>query len=107
MPSWIQCPKTHKLIPKEEYAAYENNSAYVQGDIESFKSPIDGEVITTRKQLAEHNRRHGVTDSRDYSRGYIESRARQRHQKTIAQDSAGKRQRVNHIIEAIERHKNG
>ena len=107
MPSWIQDPETGKLIPKEEYDAYQNDSAYIQGDIEPFKSPIDGSVISTRAQLRDHHRKHGVTDSRDYSQSYIEARAKQRQQKIVAQDAAGKRQRINHIVEAIERHRNG
>jgi hypothetical protein len=38
---------------------------YVQGPMEPFTSPIDGTRIANRQQLAEHNRRHGVSNDLD------------------------------------------
>jgi hypothetical protein len=39
------------------------NSAYKEG---GFTSPIDGQFITSRSQLAEHNRKHGVRQNGDF-----------------------------------------
>jgi len=50
-----------KLVPKSE--AFDQNSEpafHVMGDIQPFRSPIDGTVITSRSQLREHEQRHGV-----------------------------------------------
>ena len=49
-------------------------------DIEPVKSPIDGTVLTTRSDLKDHNRRHGVTDNRAYSRAYMEKQRCSREQ---------------------------
>lgn len=38
---------------------------------EEFRSPVDGTMITSRKDLREHNARHDVTNTADYSKDYI------------------------------------
>ena len=79
MPSWIQDPKTGKLVPRETYVREAQvNAPMVMGPLKEFVSPIDGTVISSRAKLAAHNKRHGVTNSADYSGGYIENRARER-----------------------------
>lgn len=105
--SWIQDPETGELIPRHLYQQRDETGYYIQGDIEPFVSPIDKSVITDRKQLRQHMAKHGVTDSRDYSPEYIDRRAQARDRQMRAQDSAGKRKRVEHIIEAIERNRHG
>ena len=55
---YIQDPQTGKLV---EASVYRRPTHFIQGEIEPFKSPIDGSVISSRKELAEHNRRHNVT----------------------------------------------
>lgn len=70
MPRWIQDRVTGKLIPAEEYNKSETDAPYVHGDIESFVSPITREIISDRAQLRRHNKKHGVTDSRDYSEDF-------------------------------------
>lgn len=59
---------------------YEGSAAVLKPH-EAFRSPIDGKMIESRKQLAEHNKRHGVTNSADYSGGYIERKAHERNRK--------------------------
>jgi len=39
----------------------EAHNHFVHGDITAFRSSVDGSIISDRKQLAEHNRKHGVT----------------------------------------------
>jgi hypothetical protein len=73
MASWIQHPITGELVPRNEYVRpCVNGTAAVHGDLESFLSPIDRSVITDRRQLREHNKRHGVTNSADYGDNYGE-----------------------------------
>tara|TARA_R110002096_G_scaffold83212_1_gene193189 strand:- start:706 stop:936 length:231 start_codon:yes stop_codon:yes gene_type:complete len=50
----------------------------IQRGLTAFKSPIDGQVINTRGQLAAHNTKHGVTNASDYSAGYVEKQAHKR-----------------------------
>ena len=39
---------------------------------EEFQSPIDKTIISDRRQLAEHNKKHGVAQLDDFSDDYIE-----------------------------------
>lgn len=73
---YIQCPETHKLIPAEEYVRPTKRTHMVMGDIEPFQSPVDKSYITTRPQLEEHNRRHGVTNSADYPKEWVAKRGK-------------------------------
>lgn len=76
--SWVQHPITGKMIPKDEYVRPDTRTAYIQGDIESFVSPIDGRHITDRSHLRRHNRDHGVTNSADYSKEFMLERSDER-----------------------------
>lgn len=102
MPSWVQHPVTGKLIPREEYVRPRlNECAAVQGDLESFVSPIDGQLIDDRGKLRRHNAKHGVTNSHDYSDTFIAERARRRIRDGERQL---KQSRLNDINAAIARH---
>lgn len=60
--SWVQCPVTLKLIPKEEYAPGGHNGPFVMGDIQPYKSMITGEMITSRSQHRVHLRQHNCIE---------------------------------------------
>ena len=96
MAGWIQIDG--KLIPKEEYAGdnSRNQGPMFIPDIDHFVSPIDGEVITTRPQLKQHMKNHGVTHQQDYSPEFLAKTNKDRLRK---QEREGKRER----IEAIRR----
>ena len=44
----------------------EESSPYVWGDIDSYKSIVDGEVITDRKQHREHMKKHNMAPVDDF-----------------------------------------
>lgn len=99
---FIQHPETGELIPADEYVRPSSvNAPSIMKPLDEFTSPVDGQRISSRKQLAEHNRRHGVTDMRDYSQGYIESRAKQRIEQSKREL---KQSRVRDIKHAIDKH---
>ena len=106
MPSWIQDPETGELIPKEKYYRDSSQSHYVQV-MQDFVSPIDGSVIGDAKQLAAHNRRHGVTNIRDYGENYFGRKAREREHTLRGDTPAAKKDRINNIIQSIEKHTRG
>lgn len=56
--SFVQDPKTGKLVPKSEYFCADESTHYVMGDIQPYKSMITGEMITSRSQHREHLTRH-------------------------------------------------
>ncbi len=97
--SWVQCPVTRKLIPKEEYQGPPKANYHAQGDIEPFISPIDQKPIYSRRQLRDHMKQHGVTDQRDYSEKFIQDRA----QKRIAEMQGTTKKAKKERIEAIQR----
>jgi hypothetical protein len=87
-----------RVIPAAEW--YERHGEHTDStghvgntDIEAFKSPIDGSIITNQKQLREHNMKHGVTDARDYSQQYFDAKAKERKANMAGTSPAVKRQR--------------
>lgn len=103
--SWVQDPKTGKLVPKDEYVRDQDPTLYIIGDVDSFKSPIDGTVITDRAQLRRHMREHGVTDARDYSPDYYRTKARERKASLNGTTPAARRERIEAIKYAMEKHR--
>lgn len=100
--SYVQCPETGKLVPRETLAPTPRpNAPMVMKGHEPFKSPIDGSIISTRQQLADHNKKHGVTNVSDYSPGYIEKKARER---VNAGEKMIKETRRSDIYDAINQH---
>jgi hypothetical protein len=78
MPSWIQHPITGKLIPRDEYVRPKQIGHAIHGDIESFVSPIDGTVISDRKQYDEHCRKHNVVNAAEFTPEYYQRKAKER-----------------------------
>ena len=72
MARYIQHPITLKLIPADEYERPKERGHFVQGDVQSFVSPIDGSVISDRKKLREHNEKHRVVNAAEFSPEYCE-----------------------------------
>lgn len=100
--SYVQCPETNKLIPREQLTPTPRpNAPMVMKGHEAFKSPIDGSIISTRQQLADHNKKHGVTNVSDYSPRYIENKARER---VAAGEKMIKETRRSDINDAINLH---
>jgi hypothetical protein len=72
---FIQHPTSGKLIPAAEYVRPDTNqSAYVMGDLQGFVSPIDRTLIDDRGKLRRHNKKHGVTNSADYSPAHFDKK---------------------------------
>ncbi len=78
-------------------------AAYVQGDIESFVSPVDGSVITDRKQLRDHNKRNGVTNCADYSDEFFAGKKRERDAAINGTTAEAKRSRRTALIAECKR----
>ena len=78
MARWRQDSKTGKLIPIDEAARRRDCSATVMGDIESFVSPVDGSVISDRRQLREHNKRNNVVSADEFTPEFYARKAKER-----------------------------
>jgi len=60
MARYIQDPKTHKLIPAEEYYIDQVDSHYIMTDYQPYQSMVTGEMIDGRKAHREHLKRHNL-----------------------------------------------
>jgi hypothetical protein len=74
----------------------------IHGDIESFVSPVDGSVISDRKQLREHNKRNNVVNSHEFSQDFLDRKKKERDrlytgEKTTAEKYA-RRCEINEVI---------
>jgi len=104
---FIQCPETRKLIPAEDYHRHQAErdlSAFVQEDIKPFVSPVDGSIISTRADLRHHNRKHGVTDPRDYGPDWFERKAKERQADMRGESRGSRESRLESIQEALYKH---
>jgi len=105
MPSWVQDPKTGKLIPKGEYVSRETDAPTILAAMEPFVSPIDGTIISDRSHLRAHNAKHGVTNIADYGPGYFERKTREREADRQFQTKEHKQERINALVRAYDHHR--
>jgi hypothetical protein len=60
---YIQHPVTLELIPAEEYVSpREVEAPMVMGDIQPYRSMINGEMITSRSRHREHLKANGCVE---------------------------------------------
>ncbi len=62
---WIHCPghphaDEFNCVPAELYHSTDRKSIQIIKDIEPVKSPIDGTILGSRRDIREHEKRHGV-----------------------------------------------
>lgn len=61
--SYIQDPKTGKLVPKDEYyGSSDVNAPMVMADIAGYQSQVTGEWISSRSQHREHLKQHRLVE---------------------------------------------
>jgi len=81
MPRWRQTlnPETgkHEFVPVDDAARAIERGA-IHGDIQSFVSPVDGTVISDRKQLREHNKRNNVVSAGEFTPEFYARKAEER-----------------------------
>lgn len=96
---FVQDKTTGCLVPWQDYTPDSVNAPMIMKPLKEFKSPIDGQVITSRSQLDKHNKTHGVTNSADYNGGYIERKANERNLAGEKHLNATRRTDINQAIE--------
>jgi len=77
------------------------SGVYIQSDIEPFRSPVTGEIISTRSQLRQHNKEHGVTNSQDYSASFFEKKQSERAEAIRGRTDADRRHRIEILREKM------
>ena len=100
MPTYVQDKVTKKFVLKgtesQESAGYS-----IMPDIEPFISPITKEVITGRAALRAHNKKHGVTDSRDYSPELMKKLSKERDDRATGNTPQARKERVENINQVL------
>ena len=94
--------KNGKFILKEHYIA-PPRGVMIQADIKPFISPITKEVITSRSQLRIHNKRHGVTNSQDYSHEFMLKRSHERNNRMTGNNPEAKAERIECCKKTLEK----
>ena len=69
------------------------SAAILGGNFTPFKSPVDGSMVTSYQGLQSHNKKHGVTDMRDYGSEWFERRGQEMHNEKIGNTPEAKRER--------------
>lgn len=101
---YVWDPVTGEIVPKHEYVRPEVLSPVVHGNLEEFISPITKELIHDRRQLRNHNKQHGVTDSRDYSPEFMKKAEHARHDTMTGNTKAARAERVEIINQELRKH---
>ena len=99
--TWIQI--NGKLVSKEEAHLYDTKGVMIQPDIEPFKSPVTGEVITGRAHLRQHMKQHGITNTADYSPEYFRKKHIERSMEMTGQTKQARQERIELIKKVMER----
>jgi hypothetical protein len=79
----------------------QKSGIHIVEDIEPFKSPVTGEIISSRSQLRQHHREHGTTDSRDYSASYYEKAQRRRELEAQGKRASDRKNRIEILREIL------
>lgn len=94
--TYVYDPVTRKCVEKSKRL---NDSVHAIHTMEEFVSPIDQSIIRTPADLAQHNKKHGVTDMRDYSPAFLE---KAQNERMSGFNKRGKQDRLNDLNRAYE-----
>ena len=86
MARWRQDKKTGEMIPIDVGAA-KRDSMVVRGDIPDFISPIDGTIVSGRRQYRDHCRKHGVVAAQEFTPEFYRRKAKEREGNYTGQHS--------------------
>ena len=97
----------HEFIPRDEAAVKRDSTSAIHGDIVSFVSPVDGSVISDRKQLREHNKRNNVVNSSEFDQGFLDRKRKERDRLYTGEHTAAekfeRKQEIYNNIMRLER----
>ncbi len=99
---WSEEAGRHVLVPLDEAA---RRSHFIQGDMEPFVSPIDGTVISDRKQYRDHMKKHNVVPAEEFSPEYYARKAEERERLFKGEHTKEEKlRRKQELWEAIQRY---
>lgn len=75
---WRQCRFTGEMIPVDDAARKKDGIFIGAAEFNAFKSPIDGAIITTRRQYEDHMERHNVVPAAEFTPEFYRKKAEER-----------------------------
>ena len=107
MPRWRQDPVTLELILIEESTGPRAPRVAIFNDLPSFRSPVDGSIISDRGQMREHNKRNDVVCAQEFSDSYFEGKAKERADFYQGKSTKYKAERIDDLLRAyhVQEHK--
>ena len=97
--SWVQDPKTGKLIPKEEYVPERAKTHMIMPDIEDFVSPVTKEVIGSRSTLRKHMKEHNLAHMDDFKNHWEKRSQEMRNHTRSKEERASRIEALKHAME--------
>ena len=106
MPRYIQDRATGKLVEAPRVRVVVQDAPAVVGDIEPFVSPVDRTLITGRRALRSHQRRHGVAQHGEYGenngQAFFERAEKDRRERALSNTREDRQQRISAIARALD-----
>ncbi len=99
--TYLYDPKTKKVVEKSKHLAKHPGAIHV---FTPRISAIDGTEIRDAAQLASHDRKHGVTDPRNYGPDWFARESNNRDERLTGQTKQDKRDRLKTIIPLAEKY---
>lgn len=107
--SYVEDPETGGWIEREaffaKYGAPEK-SGMIMPDIPDFISPVDGKVVGGRRALREHNKRHNVTNTADFTNVW-KKQSEERAKAYVGGQGYDSARRIEHLKRAYEKLRSG
>ena len=75
---WNKELQKSEFIPIDAAARNRETISAIHGDIQPFVSPVDGTVISDRRQLREHNKRNNVVNTHEFDQGFLDRKQKER-----------------------------
>ena len=97
--TYVQDPETGEFVEKVKVRHIHSAAVHT---FEPFTSTIDGTRIRDAAQLASHDKKHGVTDPRNYGPDWFARESKRRDDRLTGQTKADKQDRVNTINRAMQ-----
>jgi len=73
-------------------------------DFEEFVSPIDQSVISCPSKLRKHNKKHGVTDIRDYGSTWFDKKNKERSNNLTGNTKQAHNERIETVKQTLQQY---
>lgn len=98
---WAKIKRPTIRKPKKKPFVGKRSAQLMGAKFQAFKSPLDGSVITCPSKLRDHNKKHGVTNIKDYPANHFEKRGKEMKNEALGQTPEAKMERCKLIDKTL------